>query len=151
MTKLRAKSEIEDDVRDMTRQLMQILPWHTRLRLQMQWMLRDLSYATIYRLPGYRQVSLLFWRAKRGGWAGVFEPPFDIMKQKRDTYDKRLRWHGWGVLYRTEGFRAYTPTSHTTECFPTTEAAWKALEAVYWGKPSKVAWIANRADGSSEP
>lgn len=131
--------------------VMRLLPWRTRLSLRMRWLLRSISYATIHRLPDYKQVSLLFWKAKRGGWAGVFEPPFNIMKQKRDTYDKRLRWHQWGVLARTEGFRAYTPTSHSSECFPTTEAAWEALEAVYWGRPSKVAWIANLPDGHGEP
>lgn len=117
-------------------EMMRLLPWQTRLSLRLKW-----CWIGVYsRIPVGRAVSLILWKARKGGWLGVFDPPFNITKQDRNVFDKRLRWHEWGVLSDGDGFRAYTPTSHSVERFSTTEAAWNSLGAVYWGKHNKSDW-----------
>lgn len=116
--------------------------WRQRTALRLRWAMRSVLHATVYRVPGYRPISMLFWKAKRGGWGGVLEPPFNIMEQDRGIYDKRLRWHHWGVLSEGGLFRGYTPTRRTALCFYTTAEAWVAVEDAYRGRGDPRAWEA---------
>jgi hypothetical protein len=125
-----------DNLEAAYRKLLSRLPWRTRASL---WL--DRQWRSFVRLlPGYRPITLVLWKAKRGGWGGIFDPPFDISKQDRAVYDRRLRWHGWGVLAEVGGFRAYCPTKRSDECFLDAAQAWEALERVYWGRVSDTAW-----------
>src|SRR6185369_4013789 len=49
-------------------------------------------------IPGYKAVWLAWWRVRDQGLSGIWTPPFNIDKQDPTIYDKRMRWHGWGVL-----------------------------------------------------
>lgn len=122
-----------------TRSVMSLLPLRTRLSLQAKWFFHGL----MGRVPGYRWTTWALFRIKRQGLSALWTPPFSIYKQDRTVYDKRLRWHGWGVLLEPGGFRAYTPTGKTAETYLSLEYAWGLLEAVYRGQgyPDDVEWV----------
>lgn len=138
---------LRESPKQLLNEALSLLPRRTRLHLRAKWFVRGV----FSRLPGYGGFVRLHYRFKRQGWAGLFEPPFNITKQDFSAADTRLRWHGWGVLRVSGGYRAQTPTRMAL--FDTPEAAWQALEAVYWGKPSDLAWepLGPRNDGTRAP
>lgn len=129
--------------------LLALLPWRQRWSLRVKWFVEGV----INCVPGYPTVQRLRYRVRRQGLSGLFEPPFNIALQNQASFDRRLRWHGWGVLSEADGFRAYTPT-RCTDAPLTLSAAWSALEGVYLrGGDGGATWrpisTGNRNDGAS--
>lgn len=112
-----------------------LMPWQTRLRFQMRHRAREISGDILRLIPGYRAISFALFRIERQGLSGLWTPPFNIAKQDRSLFDRKLRWHQWGVLRELDGrFRGYTPTQRTAENYSSPEGAWIALEGRYWGR-----------------
>lgn len=129
-----------ESARSLFKQSLELMPWHARWKLKARWLARGLWRAITRRIPGYNAFRFAVSRIRRQGWSGLYEPPFNIAKQDRAAFDKRLRWHGWGVLQEDGGFRGYTPTRRTVESFRRTDEAWSALASVYHGRADGTAW-----------